>query len=72
MVIVLLLAQVALVVLQYGAAVISVSPFLVFLPAMLIATLWLTGIAFGWAVNIDAWPVAGNLFEVPSRTGWRR
>lgn len=39
--IILILAQVTLAVLVYGAHVVSLSPWLICLPAVLLATLWL-------------------------------
>lgn len=63
MVILLLLAQIALVVLEYGAAIISVSPWLVFLPGMMIVALWLVAtVVLGGTLRIDGWPVGSILF----------
>lgn len=57
------LAQITLVMLDYGAGLINVSPYLVFLPGALFVAVWIFAISFGYMVNIDAWPVQSQLFE---------
>lgn len=63
MILVLFFAQIVLVVLQYGAAIVDLSPFIVFLPMMLIAVPWIIAVTNGWTVNIDTWPAGGSFFE---------
>lgn len=50
----LVLVQVALVVLNYGARMISVSPWVVFLPAILLATCYVLGALMGWTFMLDS------------------
>lgn len=50
----LILAQIALVVLNYAAHVTHLSPWIVFLPAMAFAALWLVGRLCGCIFVIDS------------------
>lgn len=51
--ILLILAQIALAVLDYGAHVLTLSPWIVFLPAILFAALWGIGLFYNSTFVLD-------------------
>jgi hypothetical protein len=62
--ILLILAQIALAILVYGAHVLALSPWLTFLPAILLGAIYLIGRLFGATFVIDGFK---NIYAVDRR-----
>lgn len=59
MIIALMMAQIVLVILNYLAHVITLNPWVIFMPSILIGFLFVLGMVFHLTVMMDAWSFQG-------------